>query len=169
MKQTQKGFTLIELMIVVAIIGILAAVAIPAYSNYTKKAKFTEVTQSTQAMKSAIEACYADVGDLTQCTNSSNGVPPPIPSTNAPVASGTAVPNLSTTVGPATVGLGKYVGQVDVYPTSSAQTEIVAQATSKAGTGLSGETYGLIGTVDTNGFKWTIDPNSSCLTATICK
>ena len=54
MKNVQKGFTLIELMIVVAIIGILAAVAIPAYSNYTKKAKFVEVTQATQALKSAV-------------------------------------------------------------------------------------------------------------------
>lgn len=75
MKQTQKGFTLIELMIVVAIIGILAAVAIPAYSNYTKKAKFTEVTQATQAIKSAIEVCASDLGDLTNCTANTNGIP----------------------------------------------------------------------------------------------
>ena len=67
MKNVQKGFTLIELMIVVAIIGILAAVAIPAYSNYTKKAKFTEVTQATQALKSAIEVCASEAGDVTGC------------------------------------------------------------------------------------------------------
>lgn len=67
MKQVQKGFTLIELMIVVAIIGILAAVAIPAYSNYTKKAKFTEVTQATQALKSAIEVCASEAGEVVNC------------------------------------------------------------------------------------------------------
>ena len=57
MQQAQKGFTLIELMIVVAIIGILAAVAIPAYQNYTLKARFTEVINSTAPMKTAVEIC----------------------------------------------------------------------------------------------------------------
>ncbi|MDO8465698.1 MAG: prepilin-type N-terminal cleavage/methylation domain-containing protein [Gallionella sp.] len=75
MKNVQKGFTLIELMIVVAIIGILAAVAIPAYSNYTKKAKFTEVTQATNAMKIAVEGCATDIGTVTACSNDTNGIP----------------------------------------------------------------------------------------------
>ncbi|MFZ3018807.1 MAG: prepilin-type N-terminal cleavage/methylation domain-containing protein [Gallionella sp.] len=74
MKNVQKGFTLIELMIVVAIIGILAAVAIPAYSNYTKKAKFTEVTQGTQAIKIAVEGCASEYGTVAACAESSGGV-----------------------------------------------------------------------------------------------
>ena len=56
----QQGFTLIELMIVVAIIGILAAVAIPAYANYTAKAKFSEVISLTGALKTGVEACVSD-------------------------------------------------------------------------------------------------------------
>ena len=56
-KQVQKGFTLIELMIVVAIIGILAAVALPAYQSYTDRASFAEVISSTAAAKTAAEVC----------------------------------------------------------------------------------------------------------------
>jgi len=73
-KQAQGGFTLIELMIVVAIIGILAAIAVPQYQQYTKKARFTEATQSTQTRKVEVEACVQKTADVTTCDGGANGI-----------------------------------------------------------------------------------------------
>lgn len=61
----QKGFTLIELMIVVAIIGILAAIAIPAYSDYTIKAKVSEGASLSGAAKTAVDIYFSENGTLT--------------------------------------------------------------------------------------------------------
>lgn len=72
----QSGFTLIELMIVVAIVAILAAVALPAYQTYTKKARFTEVVAATGPYKTAIELCVQNGNTLAQCgTAGTNGIP----------------------------------------------------------------------------------------------
>jgi len=57
-RQLQQGFTLIELMIVVAIIGILAAVALPAYQDYTKRAKMSEVVLAASACRTTITEVY---------------------------------------------------------------------------------------------------------------
>jgi len=62
MKKVQQGFTLIELMIVVAIIGILAAVAIPAYQDYTIRAKVSELIGMSAATKTPLYESYASAG-----------------------------------------------------------------------------------------------------------
>lgn len=71
----QNGFTLIELMIVVAIIGILAAFAIPAYQNYTIRAHASEMLSSSSAMKTAVSLCALNGGDLTACDSGANAIP----------------------------------------------------------------------------------------------
>ena len=89
MKNVQKGFTLIELMIVVAIIGILAAIAIPAYQDYTIRAQVTEGLNLAGAAKAAVSESYSSTGTW--------------PSTNAQAG-----------LGSATEIQGKYVSAVDV-------------------------------------------------------
>jgi type IV pilus assembly protein PilA len=87
MKNVQKGFTLIELMIVVAIIGILAAIAIPAYQDYTIRAQVTEGLNLAADLKAAVAEEYASTG---------------------------AWPALNTDVGITNVKSGKYVTAVEI-------------------------------------------------------
>ncbi len=69
MKKVQKGFTLIELMIVVAIIGILAAVAIPAYQSYTARAQAAEAFSLMDGLKTPLTEAYLDAGSWVIPTN----------------------------------------------------------------------------------------------------
>jgi len=75
MKQSvQKGFTLIELMIVVAIIGILAALAIPAYTDYTLKAKISEAASITGAVKTSVETLWSETGEMPLASATIDGL-----------------------------------------------------------------------------------------------
>jgi len=133
MKKISAGFTLIELMIVVAIIGILAAVALPAYQNYSRKSKFSEVVNYTNPYKVAVAIClHGNAGDGSQCASGSNGVP-------------------DKALRPS-----KYVGQVSANLDTASPAGVVIYADAMTSDGLNGETYILTPTYDAvNGITWT--------------
>ena len=142
MQKIQQGFTLIELMIVVAIIGILAAVAVPAYQSYLLRAKFTEVINATAGVKAGVEACVQDGRCFTA------------PNTIANVAFGAfgLIPQAPIPSG--------FVGAVTLAANGT------IQATATVGQGLNGETYILVPTADVQGkVNWALDiVNSTCFT-----
>ncbi|WP_435955219.1 prepilin peptidase-dependent pilin [Dryocola sp. BD626] len=71
----QKGFTLIELMVVIGIIAILSAVGIPAYQNYLRKAALTDMLQTFVPYRTAVELCAIERGGITPCDAGSNSIP----------------------------------------------------------------------------------------------
>lgn len=159
----KNGFTLIELMIVIAIIGILAAIALPAYSKYTARAKFTEVTSSTAAVKQQVELCIFDVGwdDAAEYCHQTNKADP---------SKGQRGWDLSKA---STDYASKYVQKIEVTGAG------VIEAFAINGQNLGGLSIKMTPQPGNGGgeganakkndnIDWIVDPNSSCFTKDLC-
>ena len=131
MKKVQQGFTLIELMIVVAIIGILAAVAIPAYQDYTIRAKVTEVLGVASSAKTSVAEYYISQGSM--------------PADEASAGLETVGTDYAT----------DYVQQLDYVQTSASVGTITALINALGGDAAAGDSVIFVGTGSATGVQWT--------------
>ena len=133
MKKQQNGFTLIELMIVVAIIGILAAVALPAYQDYTKRAKLSEVMVLASKDKLSVSEYYLSVGNMPSQANS-----------GVNLASGQSV----------------YLNQNTLYQTTGPNAGTITYYLTTAIADTANQTIIFTGNAGTNGVQWTCTAGS---------
>lgn len=106
-KDSQYGFTLLELMITVAVLGVILALAVPSYLDYTRKTRFSEIVKATAPYKSSVSECIQNIGftNLSDCDAGTNGIPTAITSPAGHVASLIVVDGVITATATATDGL----------------------------------------------------------------
>ncbi len=149
--QNERGFTLLELMIVMAIIAILAGMAVPAYSDYVKKAKYAEVIAATSGIKLAIEICYSLNVTLTACDDNTSGRGS---STDGDVSDARTA-----------ALVGEYVNFIDVVYYNPNHTSISIRGTAE----IDLATYHLKGVPHGTSIAWSLDEGrSSCDEKNLC-
>lgn len=122
MNTMQKGFTLIELMIVVAIIGILAAVALPAYQDYTVKAKVSEIVLAASACRTNVSEVYQSTSTLPAAGNWGCEVTNPtkyVASVTTSAKGAITVTSAAATSGLPTAAAGKKISMVPLSTASA--------------------------------------------------
>ena len=87
MKRSVRGFTLLEMLIVLAVLGLLATIAIPAFQNYTRRLYFSDVVKATAVYQAAVTECFLSQRKLTKCNAGSHKIPAAITSPEGAVAS----------------------------------------------------------------------------------
>ena len=135
MKAIQKGFTLIELMIVIAIVGVLAVVALPAYQDYTARAQMSEALTLAEGQKSAVVEYYSDKGTF------------PTSNQEAGIAAASTI-------------TGKYVKSVGVSVDGNDAKITATMKSSGVNKDISGKTLILVGKQNAGSFDWTCKKGS---------
>lgn len=138
-QKKQKGFTLIELMIVVAIIGILAAVALPAYQTYTARAAYSEVVSAASPARTAVDVCVQTGGAACATT---------------PVQAGWSA--------------GSEVASIAINADGDGDVQVVVTPTGAHGGIDAADTFILRGDFAGGSVNWSTDPASGCIAAGLC-
>jgi type IV pilus assembly protein PilA len=138
------GFSLIELMIVIAIVAILVSLALPAYNNHFKRSKFTEIVLSSNALQRQIEICFNIKHNINECDTFEKV--------------GSKKSNFTAPT---------YVSNIEISNLSGAF-QIKTTASREASVSSSGDTYIMNAIVNTNQLKWQLSTSSTCISEGTC-